>query len=102
MKKYYLKIYWKSADVSIAVCEDCAKSTKNTIFNITKYLIETDISNDFSIDVIGQVVKQSESGHEQETQYLDDYLSGKLTDLQFIRKNKEGQEIGRASCRERV
>jgi len=92
LKKYYLKIYWKSADVSIAVCEDCAKSTKNTIFNITKYLIETDISNDFSIDVIGQVVKQSESGHEQETQYLDDYLSGKLTDLQFIRKNKEGQE----------
>ncbi|MCK5031552.1 MAG: hypothetical protein KAR64_08805, partial [Thermoplasmatales archaeon] len=92
LKKYYIKIYWKSADISIAVCEDCAKSTKNTIFNITKYLIETDISNDFSIDVIGQVVKQNDSGHEQETQYLDDYLSGRLTDLQFIRKNKEGQE----------
>jgi len=92
LKNYYLKIHWKSADISIAICEDCAKSTKNTIFNITKYLIETDISNDFSINVIGQVIEQSESGLEQETQYLDDYLSGKLTDLQFIIKNKKWQE----------
>jgi len=92
LKKYYLKIYWKSADITIAVCEDCAKSTKNTIFNITKYLIEPDVSNDFLIDVIGQVVKQNESISEQETNYLNDYLSGNLTDLQFIIKNKEKQE----------
>ena len=92
LKRCYLRIHWKSADVTIAVCESCAKSTKNTIFNITRYLIESDISNDFSIDVIGQVVKRSESGYEQETQYLDDYLSGKLTDFQFIKKNMEKRE----------
>jgi len=92
LKSNYLRIYWKSADVTIAVCESCAKSTKNTIFNITRYLIESDVSNDFSIDVIGHVVKRSDSVSEQETKYLDDYLSGKMNDLQFIKKNMEERE----------
>ena len=35
-KKNYLRIYWKSADTFLAICEDCAKSSKNTIFTITK------------------------------------------------------------------
>ena len=92
LKKYYLQIHWKSADTIAAICEDCAKSTKNTMFNITRYLIEPDISNDFSIDVVGQVVKQKESESEQQTRYINEYLSGKLTDLEFIRKNMEQRE----------
>lgn len=89
--KNYLRIHWKSADVVAAICEDCAKSRKNTIFNITKYLLEPDLSTDFAIDVVGQVVKQEKSGYDQ-TQNINDYLSGGLTDIEFIRKNMKQRE----------
>lgn len=92
LKKYYLWVHWKSADTIVALCENCAKSTKNTMFNITRYLIEPDMSNDFSIDVVGQVIKHEEPGSEQQTLYVDEYLSGGLTDLEFVRKNMEQRE----------
>jgi len=92
LDKQYLRIHWTSADTIVAVCKDCAKSTKNTLFDLTKYLIESDISNDFSIDVIGQLVKESNSVFDNETQYVDEYLSGKLTDISLIRKNMQKRE----------
>lgn len=85
-KKNYLRIHWKSADVILVICEDCAKLKKNTIFNLTKYLLESNLSKDFLISVVGQVVKQKEYGLEQ-TQNLPEYLSGELTDIEFITKN---------------
>ena len=90
-KKNYLRIHWKSGDIVAGICEDCSKTKKNTIFNMTKYLLEPDISNDFSIDVIGQVVKQEDIGLRQ-TQNINEYLSGELTDIEFIRKNMEQRE----------
>ncbi|KYK21593.1 hypothetical protein AYK21_00635 [Thermoplasmatales archaeon SG8-52-2] len=90
-KNNYLRIYWKSADITFAICEDCAKTSKNTIFNLTKYIIEPSISDDFSIEVIGQVVKQKETETEQ-IQKLNEYLSGKLTDLQLIEENMKYRE----------
>ena len=90
-KKNYLRIHWKSADVFVAICEDCAKSSKNTIFNMTKYILEPNISNDFEIDVVGQVIKQKETGSEQ-IQKLDEYLSGKLTDIDLIKENMKFRE----------
>ncbi len=90
-KKNYLRIHWKSADVIVAICEDCAKSSKNTIFNMTKYILEPSISNDFSIEVIGQVVKQKETGSEQ-IQKLNEYLSGDLTDIKLIEANMKYRE----------
>ncbi len=90
-KKNYLRIYWKSADAIVAICEDCAKSSKNTIFNMTKYLLEPNISNDFLIDVVGQVIKQKETGFEQ-IQKLNEYLSGDLTDIEFIKTNMKYRE----------
>jgi hypothetical protein len=89
--KNYLRIHWKSADVIIAICEDCAKSTKNTIFHISKYIIEPNISDDFLIEVIGQVIKQKDTSSEQ-LQKLDEYLSGKITDLQLIEENMKYRE----------
>ena len=86
-KKHYLKIHWKSADIIFAICEDCAKSTKNTLFNITKYLIEPDISKDFEIEVVGQVIKQKLSDIEKQTIKIKEYLSGELNDHDFIKKN---------------
>jgi len=92
LKKNYLIINWKSADKIIAICEDCAKSTKNTMFNITRYILEKEISDDFSIDVVGQLVKHKESKAGGRIHHLDDYLSGELDDNEFIKKNVEQQE----------
>ena len=92
LKKNYLRIHWKSADTIFALCDYCARSTKNTIFNISKYLIEPDMSNDFSINVVGQVIKHEKTGMEEQTSHLDEYLSGGLTDYEFIRKNMDKRE----------
>lgn len=91
-KKHYLRIHWKSADTIFAICEDCTKSTKNTLFNITKYLIEPEISKDFIIEVVGQVIKQKISEVEKETTHVNEYLSGELNDFEFIKKNLKQRE----------
>jgi len=90
IRKNYLRLHWKSADTVFAICEDCAKSTDNTIFRITKYLLEPNISDDFQIEVIGQIVKQKDT--QQKTLYLDEYLSGKINDSEFINKNIEQRD----------
>ncbi|MCK5112915.1 MAG: hypothetical protein KAQ84_05170, partial [Thermoplasmatales archaeon] len=92
LKKYYLRINWKSTGMIIAICEDCAKSTKNTMFNISKYMLVPDLSDDFKVDVVAQVVKHKDPSLKQETKYLRDYLSGELTDYDFINKNVKNQE----------
>lgn len=90
-KKNYLRIHWKSGNVFVAICEDCAKTSKNTIFNMTKYILEPSISNDFSIDVVGQVIKQKQTDSEK-IQKLDEYLSGKITDFDLIKDNMKYRE----------
>ena len=90
-KKNYLRIHWNSADVTFAICEDCAKSTKNTIFNITKYIVEPNISNDFSIEVIGQVIKEKGTDSDK-LQKLEEYLSGGLSDIKLIEENMKYRE----------
>ena len=91
LKKNYLRIHWKSANIFFGICEDCVKEKQNTIFNITKYMIEPDISSDFSIEVVGQIIKQKDQ-ESAETKHLDDYLSGKLKDIDFIKKNIQLRE----------
>jgi len=88
----YLYIKWKSADIIFTICENCAKTKKNTIFNITKYMIEPDISNDFEIEIVGQAVKGKKPSSDQQTQFIDKYLSGELSDVEFIRKNMKQRE----------
>jgi len=92
IKKNYLRLHWTSADIVFAICEDCAKSTDNTIFRITKYLLEPNISSDFQIEVISQVIKQTCSDAKQKTLYIDEYLSGKINDSEFIKKNIEQRD----------
>lgn len=88
LDKNYILIDWKSADVSIAICENCAKERENTFFSITKYMLNPDVSNDFSIEVIGQVLKKKEAEN-QPTQKIDEYLSGSLSDYEFIKNNMQ-------------
>jgi hypothetical protein len=92
LKEYYIRIHWKSADVIIAICEDCTKSSKNSMFTISKYMLAPDLSDDFEIDIIAEVVKQKDTNIKQETKYIQEYLSGKLTDFDFINKNVKNQE----------
>jgi len=89
-KKNYLRIHWKSADVIFGICEDCAKSKKNTLFNMTKYILEPDISSDFKIDIVGNVVRQSDTDFQ--TEEIDEYLSGGITDYEFIKTNMKQRE----------
>ncbi|MDH7507147.1 MAG: hypothetical protein QHH15_05110 [Candidatus Thermoplasmatota archaeon] len=91
LNKNYLIIHWKSADLIIAICEDCAKFTKNTVFNMTKYFLEPKISEDLKIEVIGRL-KGCNEKEDIQTQNLKEYLSGELTDLEFIKKNIKHQE----------
>jgi len=88
----YLRINWKSADTIIAICKDCSKATKNTIFNISKYMLIPNLSDDFQIDVISQVTQQRKSETKKISELLKNYLSGKLSDYDFINKNIKKQE----------
>ncbi|RLF39413.1 MAG: hypothetical protein DRN12_07030 [Thermoplasmata archaeon] len=82
----YLRIQWNSANVIIALCKSCTKNSGNTLFSITRYLIEPDISSDFNIEVIGHIIKDR---GEVETFFVDKYLSGALSDYQLIVSNME-------------
>lgn len=84
----YLKIYWKSANVLFGICKNCASNKNNTVFDITKYMIEPDLSKNFEISVKGRAFKGKKE-KDYETINLDDYLSGKLNDYDFIKKNME-------------
>jgi hypothetical protein len=85
-KEYYLRIHWKSADWYCGICKDCTKNTKNTMFTISKYMLVPELSLDFDISIIAEVIKHHAT-EDTQTQYISEYLSGKLTDLMFIDKN---------------
>ncbi len=102
LKEYYIRINWRSADTLIAICKDCTKSTKNTMFNISKYMLSPDLSDDFEIDVIAQVVKQKDTDIMQETKFIQEYLSGKLTDFDFINKNIKNREESIKQSEEKI
>ncbi|MFW6121401.1 MAG: hypothetical protein ACOC80_10960, partial [Petrotogales bacterium] len=102
LSNYYLRINWKSANMVIAICEDCTKSTKNTVFDISKYMIVPDLSDDLEVDVVAQVVKYNDSKPKKETEYLADYLSGKLTDYEFIHRNIKKQEETAKQSEEKI
>ena len=88
----YLLIVWKSAHLHIAVCENCAKSTKNTMFAISKYMLQRNLSDDFSIEVMTQVGKHSDLSAHQKTTILQQFLSGELTDYEFIKQVARSQQ----------
>ncbi len=91
LEKNYIHIHWKSAGIYVSVCETCAKKRKNTLFDITKYMLNPNISEEFSIEVVGQVLKKKGSENKP-TEHIQDYLSGKLSDYQFIQKNMQHRE----------
>jgi hypothetical protein len=88
----FLRIEWKPAQTIIAICENCAKSTKNTMFTISKYMLQRNFSDDFNIEVITQVGKHSVLSDKQKNTHLQEYLTGELTDYEFIKKIAKSQE----------
>jgi len=88
----YLRIEWKSAQTIITLCENCTKSTKNTMFTISKYILQRNLSDDFDIEVMTQIGKHSVLSDKQKTAHLQEYLAGKLTDYEFIKKIAKSQQ----------
>jgi hypothetical protein len=88
----YLLIEWKSAHLIIALCENCVKTTKNTIFTISKYMLQQNLSEDFSIDVITPVGKHGDFSIKQKAAHLQQYLSGAITDSEFMKQVSRSQE----------
>lgn len=88
----FLRIEWKPAQTIVAICENCTKSTKNTMFTISKYILQRNLSDDFDIEVITQVGKHSVLSDKQKNTYLQEYLTGKLTDYEFIKTIAKSQE----------
>lgn len=85
----YLHIHWNSAAVDVGICKECAHKKKNMIFSLTKYLLADDIADDFSLSVVGCIVKDNPVTEDVETEFIDDYLAGKLSDYLFIEKNMD-------------
>jgi len=98
----YLRIEWKPADTIVAFCENCAKSTKNTMFTISKYVLQRNLSEDFAIEVMTQVGKHSDLSTGQRTKLLQQYLSGELTDLEFIRQAAKSHEASAKAGEEKI
>lgn len=88
----YLRIEWKPARTIVALCENCAKTTKNTMFTISKYMLQQNLSDDFQIEVMTQVGQHSELSESQKLEHLQGYLAGTLSDYEFIRKIAKSQE----------
>ena len=97
----YLHIYWESAKTTIGICKNCASHTDNTIFIITKYLIDREISKDFEINIIGEIIKTNEKSSDYETVFLDEYYAGKISDFQMIAKNMAQRETNIRESSER-
>jgi hypothetical protein len=88
----YLRIDWKPAHTIIALCENCTKSTKNTMFIISKYLLQKNLTDDFDIEVMTPVGKHDVHSETQQSTHLQEYLTGRLTDYEFIKKIAKTQE----------
>jgi len=98
----YLRIEWKPAHTIVAVCENCAKSTKNTMFTISKYMLQRNLSEDFDIEVMTQVGKHSDLSMAQKTKLLQQYLTGELTDYDFIKQLAKSHEEHVKSAEEKI
>ncbi len=88
----YLSIDWESAQTIIALCENCAKTTNNTMYTISKYLLQKNLSDDFHIEVMTPVGKHNVLSEAQKISHLQDYLTGRLTDYEYIKKIAKSQE----------
>jgi hypothetical protein len=98
----YLRIDWKPARTTIALCENCTKSTKNTMFTISKFILQRNLSEDFDIEVLTQVGKHSDLSKTQKTRLLQQYLTGDLTDYEFIKQMAKSHEEHVKSAEEKI
>lgn len=98
----YLRINWKPAHIIIAVCENCTKSTKNTMFTISKYMLQKNLSDDFNIEVMTPVGKHDVLSETQQSTHLQEYLAGRLTDYEFIKKIAKSKEEHVKQAQEKI
>ncbi len=98
----YLRIDWKPAHTIVAVCENCAKNTKNTMFTISKYMLQRNLSEEFSIEVKTQVGKHSDRSPSEKTKLLQQYLDGTLTDSEYVKQSAKSHEASVKAGEEKI
>jgi hypothetical protein len=98
----YLRIEWKPAQVVIGLCENCAKATKNTMFTISKYILQKNLSDDFQIEVLTQIGKHTDLSDNQKNTHLQEYLTGTLTDYEFIKQMAKNHEEHAKDAEEKI
>ncbi|MBN1861322.1 MAG: hypothetical protein JW840_07675 [Candidatus Thermoplasmatota archaeon] len=98
----YLRIEWTPAQTIIAICENCSKSTKNTMFTISKYMLQQNLSDDFHIEVVTQVGRHDVLADTQQTTHLQEYLTGRLTDYELIKNIAKSHEAQVKQAEEKI
>ncbi len=100
-KNNYLMIHWRSADKTIVICEKCANKDNNTFFKLSRFMFGKNISDDFEISVVGSPV-EGKTDEEFNTIDVDDYLSGKLNDYDFIKNNMRNRRDNLKDSSEKI
>ena len=91
----YLEILWRSADVTIAVCERCAnKSKEHTMGILTQHIADKKVTEDFIINVIAQPICADkcpscviEDPPSLSKELLNKYQLGEVLDADLISKH---------------
>jgi hypothetical protein len=98
----YLRIEWKPAQTTIAICENCTKTTKNTLFTVSKYILQKNLSDDFHIDVMTQIGKHSSLSDAQKAHSLREYLAGNIPDYDFVKQIAKSHEEHVRNAEEKI
>jgi hypothetical protein len=64
-------------------------------------MLEPELSEDFNISIIAEVIKHHTT-EDTETQYISEYLSGQLTDYNFITKNVSSRKSAIGEAEEKI
>ncbi len=86
----YLRIFWKSQEIEISVCEQCLSKDANLFSKLTEGMGARNPTSDFEIDAVVDLkaVSDEENCPKPEKKgmkkLMDRYVHGKLSDLDFM------------------
>jgi len=89
----YLSVHWKSANLTIGVCENCV-SGENTPALLSRYMAGPKLADDFEVKTSYQPVcavencELCEGEAPPSNQNIRDYLKGKLSDKDLVERGK--------------
>ncbi|UCG70147.1 MAG: hypothetical protein JSV09_03785 [Thermoplasmata archaeon] len=95
----YILTNWKSANISIAVCEKCTSKKSNIMASITQNMAIPKSEDDFDLDVITNLKCKVDCEECDIKKRIDvkeetknEYLTGSVSDFELIKKHQENFE----------